>query len=118
MPGADYTARVTKKKRPTRTRTLRRNLERSEDKLAQARRRLLALEPGGVPEHPIALDSAAVIEARAESVLCPDCEGPLRVSEHSAETHEGTLLRRVTLACRRCGAPLVLFFRVVVPLAN
>lgn len=109
---------MTKKKRPARTRTLRRNLERSQDKLAEARRKLLAISPGGSPELPLEVASAAVIEGRAESVPCPDCEGPLRVQEHAALEHEGTLLREVELACRRCGGPLTLFFRIVTPQPN
>jgi hypothetical protein len=104
---------VTKKKRPARTRTLRRNLERSQDKLADARRKLLAISPGGSAEQPLEVASAAVIEGRAESVPCPDCEGALRVEEHAAFEHEGALLRKVELACRRCGGPLTLFFRIV-----
>lgn len=113
-----YTARVTKKKRPTRTRTLRRDLERIEHKLGLSRRKLIALEPGGSPERPIVVESAAVVERRAESVPCPDCEGSMRASEHDAITHQDVLLRKVSLTCRSCGAALALFFRIAVPLAN
>ena len=96
---------MTKKKRPPRTRTLRRNLERSQDKLSGARRKLLALEPGGSPEHPIEVDSAAVIEPRAESFRCPDCDGALRCEEHAIANHESEqLVRAVTLVCRDCRA--------------
>jgi hypothetical protein len=106
---------MTKKKR---RRTLRRQLERSADKLAEARRKLLALEPGGSPAHPLEVASAAVIERRAESFACPDCRGALRVVRHDAEEHEGRLLRPVELACRDCGAPLTLYFRVAPALLN
>ena len=106
------------KKRPPRPRTLRRTRERELDKLASARRRLLALEPGGTPALPLEVPSAAVIELRAQSIPCPDCDGPLRVSEHRASEHSGELLRNVELACRNCGAPLTLFFRIVVPRLN
>jgi uncharacterized protein YbaR (Trm112 family) len=109
---------VTKKKRPKSARTLRRTHERDHDKLALARRKLLALEAGGSPGHPIVVPSAAVIEARAESVPCPDCQGALRVSEHEAHTHDGELLREVTLSCRSCGAALRLFFRIMVARPN
>lgn len=111
-------ARVAKKKRPVRARNLRRELERSDDKLARARRRLIALEPGGSPERPIDVASASVIEARAEGVACPDCAGALRVQEHGARAHQGELLRPVVLACRSCGAPLTLFFRIVTVAPN
>ena len=109
---------MTKKKRPVRARSLRRSLERSEDKLAHARRRLIALEPGGSPERPIEVSSAAVIEARAESVVCPDCSGELRIAEHRAEALQDALLRVVQLKCRRCGAPLTLFFHIVTVAPN
>jgi hypothetical protein len=109
---------VTKKKRPARTRTLRRTVERDHDKLALARRKLLTLEAGGTPSVPITVASAAVIEGRAESVPCPDCEGALRVSAHEALTHAGELLREVTLTCRSCAAELRQYFRIVVPRLN
>jgi hypothetical protein len=103
---------VTKKKRSLRARTQRREQERSHDKLALARRKLLGLERGGAPERPIDVDSAAVIEARAESVTCPDCSSALRTVEHKALQHGGQLLRVVELACRSCGAALNLYFRI------
>jgi len=101
---------VTKKKRP---RNLRRALEREQDKLSAARRRLLKLEAGGSPERPIEVASAAVIEARAASVPCPDCAGELRAESHEAREHEGELVREVTSICRRCGAALAQYFRIV-----
>ena len=109
---------MSKKKRPGRTRTLRRNLERSQDKLAAARRKLLWLERGGSPERPIEVDSAAVVEPRAESFRCPECEGPLRCEEHRAGDHENRLVREVQLVCRTCGEPVKLYFRVVERLLN
>lgn len=109
---------MTKKKRPQRTRTLRRNLARSQDKLSGARRKLLALEPGGSPGRPIEVDSAAVVEPRAESFRCPDCEGALRCEDHAASREAARLVRTVALVCRDCGAPLKLYFRVVEPLLN
>lgn len=99
-----------KKKRP---RNLRRALEREQDKLSAARRRLIKLEVGGSPERPVEVASAAVIEARAESLSCPDCAGELRTDSHEAREHEGELLREVTLVCRRCAAALTQYFRIV-----
>lgn len=104
---------MSKKKRPLRARNLRRALERDQDKLASARRKLHALEPGGSPERPLEVGSAAVIEGRAESLRCPDCEGELRTTAHEAREHGGELLREVTLTCRRCGATLTQYFRIV-----
>jgi hypothetical protein len=104
---------VTKRKRPPRPRSLRRALERDQDKLAAARRRLIALEAGGTPGRPIEVASAAVIEARAASVPCPDCAGELRAEGHDAFEHEDALLREVRLICRRCGGTLAQYFRIV-----
>lgn len=109
---------MTKKKRPPRLRSLRRALERDQDKLAAARRRLIALEVGGTPGRPIEVASAAVIEARAASVACPDCAGQLRAKDHEAREHEGELVREVTLTCARCGATLAQYFRIVPPRPN
>jgi hypothetical protein len=115
---ACYAAAVSKKKRPARPRSARREAGRNEQKLAEARRRLIALTPGGSPERPLEVESVSVIEARAESVPCPDCTGALRVEEHAAGEHRGVLLREVTLQCRRCGAPLTLFFRIITASPN
>jgi hypothetical protein len=109
---------VTKKKRPQRMRTMRRDLERRQDKLTESRRKLLALEPGGSPDRPIEVDSAAVVEPRAESFRCPDCDGALRCEEHAVGRRDARLVREVALVCRSCGSPLTLYFRVVEPLLN
>lgn len=109
---------VVKKKRPVRARSARREAERAQQKLGTARRQLIALESGGSAERPLEVDSAAVIEGRAESVPCPDCDGALRVKEHAARALNGTLLRAVSLACRSCGAPLTLYFRIVTSAPN
>ncbi len=101
---------MTKKKRP---RSLRRALEREQDKLSAARRRLIKLEAGGNPDRPVEVASAAVIETRAASIPCPDCSGELRAESHEASEHDGELLREVTLICRRCGAALAQYFRIV-----
>ena len=97
-------------------RTLRRSLERNERKLAKARRKLWALQPGGSPEDPLIVSTAAVIESRASSQLCPDCGGPLAVHEHRADM--AAQLRVVELRCKRCGAPSTQYFSIVAPLPN
>jgi hypothetical protein len=109
---------VTKRKRAARARTMRRALERRDDKLSEARRKLIRLSPGGAPERPCPIDSASVVELRAEGTACPDCAGALRCEEHVALAHGGELLRVAKLRCRVCGAPLELYFRVVEKLPN
>ena len=88
------------KKRP---RTARREIDRAEEKLAEARTKLARLEPGGSPALPIRVDSASVVELRVESMRCPRCDGELRVNAHEARKVSGTLLREVDARCKRCG---------------
>ena len=77
-----------------------------------ARERLFALEAGGSPERPIAVVSAAVVEAHAESVGCPRCDGKQEVVEHVAVTVAGARLREARLRCRQCGTTRSMWFRI------
>ena len=81
----------------------------------QAKRKLLALEPGGSPEHPLDVATAAVIEPKAKSTRCPRCDEPLEVEAHEAHTGERGRLREVALACRFCGERRALWFRISAP---
>jgi hypothetical protein len=94
-----------------RPRTARREQERALEKLAEARVKLARLEAGGDPARPLEVESASVIELRAESQRCLRCDGELRVHEHRA----GHAVREVELRCKRCGAPRLLWFRVRAP---
>ena|ERR1041384_4296707 len=98
-----------KKPRP---RTKLREAARSVQKLQDARRRLFELEPGGTPERPLLVASAAVVEAHAESVACPRCSGRHDVVEHAALTINGTRLREARLRCRQCGTTRSLWFSI------
>jgi hypothetical protein len=86
-----------------RERTTRREAERAAEKLADARERLAALEPGGSWERPIRVESASQVEIRVESMHCPRCDGELRVKEHAARVVSGQSLRVVDAQCKRCG---------------
>lgn len=96
----------------TRPRGQRRETERAQSKLSQARQRLFELELGGSAERPLPVVSAAVIEAHAEAVPCPACEGKHDVVEHVAVTRAGIRLREVRLRCRQCGTNRSLWFRI------
>ncbi len=96
-----------KKPRP---RTKLREAARSLQKLQDARQRLFALEPGGTPERPVPVVSAAVVEAHAESVACPRCNGRHEIVEHVALTIDGARLREARLRCRQCGTKRSLWF--------
>lgn len=96
-----------------RERTLRRELERSHEKLAHARQKLAALEPGGSPERPAAVESASQIEGRAEQLECLRCGGALKVKEHRAIVHpRAGSLREIELRCPACGKARLAYFRV------
>ncbi len=73
---------------------------------------MFALEIGGSSERPIGIVSAAVVEAHAESVVCPRCEGKHELVEHVAVTVGGVRLREARLRCRQCGTSRSLWFRI------
>lgn len=104
-----------KKPRP---RTQRRGAERALGKLHEAREQLFRLEPGGAPERPVLVASAAVIEAQAQSTPCPRCEGKLELVEHVAVTvtrdagATAARLREVRLRCRQCGSARSMWFQI------
>jgi hypothetical protein len=98
-----------KKSRP---RTKLRAAARAGEKLGDARQRLFELEAGGSAERPFSVVSAAVVEAHAESVPCPRCEGKHEVVEHVALTLNGVRLRQAKLRCRQCGTTRSMWFRI------
>ena len=100
---------MAKKPRP---RAKRRESQRAGEKLKAARERLFQLEIGGSPERPLPVVSAAVVEAHAESVPCPRCEGKHEVVEHVAVTVSRVRLREARLRCRQCGTTRSLWFRI------
>lgn len=93
-----------------RARTDRREAQRDAEKLADAKEKLSKLEAGGAPGRPIRVDSASVIELRAESMHCPRCEGDLKVFEHTAHVVDGLSLRRLDMRCKHCGTPRTIWF--------
>ena len=100
--------------KPKRERTARREAARRAERLGRAREQLFVREPGGAPDRPIEVDSAAVVEIRARSVRCPRCQGEQAVEEHSAVSPGGNRLREVRLGCQQCGARRSLWFRLPV----
>ena len=99
-----------------RSRTVRREAERTTEKLAKERDKLARLEPGGAPNHPIDVPTAAVIEPQARSLPCPRCgEEPVRIADHEAREVDGHHLRVVGALCPRCGTKRAIYFRIVPP---
>ena len=95
------------KKRPERT--ARRQSERAARQLVRDRERLAALVPGGSPDRPIEVSSSSVIESRARSLRCPQCDGSYRIVDHQAES---ATLRAVEVSCQTCGVSRRLWFRI------
>ncbi len=92
---------------------MRREASRDLDALAEARRKLAALEVGGSPERATELDSASQIEGRAEALTCFRCEHSLKLLEHRALHHPSAgSVRELSLACPQCGTRRVAYFRV------
>ena len=83
----------------TRSRTVRRQLERDRKKLDEAKLKLAMLDPGYRAANPIAVESASVIEPHVRGMRCPVCDVGYRVVEHRA-TPEGRVVRA---QCPQCG---------------
>ncbi len=96
------------KKRPERT--ARRKAERESRQLVRDREQLAALVAGGSPERPIEVPSSAVIEGRAQSQRCPQCEGSYLIEDHQAPSGAQ---RMVAVRCQRCGVARRLWFKIV-----
>jgi hypothetical protein len=95
------------RKRPERT--ARRQSERAARQLVRDRERLATLVPGGAADRPIEVTSSSVIESRARSLKCPQCNGGYRIVDHQAESAS---LRVVEVACQHCGISRRLWFRI------
>jgi hypothetical protein len=104
--------------RPPRERRGRRELERALRKNVRRVQRLAEDLPGGAPERPIDVPSAAVVATKALATLCLQCGGDLELRRDGATSTPRGVLRELELACRRCHAPRRLWFRVAVAGAN
>jgi hypothetical protein len=107
-----------KKKPQISARAARRAGERAAERLADVGAKLARLEAGGSPENPIELGSASLVEPTATGIPCARCGGHLRVDDHTAEKINGALTRVVHAHCYECGAPRVLYMRILSALPN
>jgi hypothetical protein len=69
---------------------------------------------GGAPEHPIEIETPALVEPMATAEKCLRCGGDLHLLEHSAERRGEDRLRVADMKCPRCGTGRRLFFRLPV----
>ncbi|HUH03247.1 MAG TPA: hypothetical protein VML75_14720 [Kofleriaceae bacterium] len=105
-------------KKNERARTARRLSDRAMRKLVRDREKLAELEAGGSPARPIDVPTSAVIEGRARSTHCVQCEGQLDVVELSATTWEGEPRRIAHVKCRQCHVARDLWYRITAPLPS
>jgi predicted Zn finger-like uncharacterized protein len=74
------------------------------------REKLASLLPGGAADHPIEVETSAVIEGRVRAIPCVQCEGPYRIADHRSA---GAGVRALDVKCERCGVVRTLWFRIV-----
>jgi hypothetical protein len=98
-----------------RPRAARRARAREEAELVRDLEKLARLEAGGAPDHPLAIESVALVEVMATSRPCPLCQGTVRLVEHAAETVAGVRLRVARIACTLCGVGRARDFRLAEP---
>lgn len=91
-----------KKKQKKRPRTLRRQAARQADALANARRKLWALDPGGARDNPIELASMSQVDGAVRALRCVACDSPLTLDHEVSVVYAGRVLRTVELSCRQC----------------
>lgn len=95
-----------------RKRTLRREADRTVEKLRRDLEKIADHAPGGSPERAIFVGSASEVEVTAMTMKCPLCQGPFLIEEHAAETIRGLRVRVVKAVCRACRAPRSVYFRL------
>ncbi len=94
---------------------VRRGAASKTDALVRELEKLAALEPGGAPDRPIAVETPAVIDMRAIAQPCPLCEGSMKLEEHAADEIDGVRLRVAAIACTSCGVRRKRYFRLTAP---
>jgi hypothetical protein len=70
---------------------------------------------GFVPDDPLIVESAAVVEPRARAEPCPLCGGPLHVRAHEVDDAGPVRLRRLTMRCGDCGRLATLWAEIAAP---
>src|SRR5437016_2191197 len=99
-------------------RALRRAEARHDAKVARDRQRHASLEPGGSPERPIAVATAALVEPKARAAPCVVCGGSARLEDHAASSVAGLPLRLARMHCPACGHRRTIHFVIRPDLPN
>jgi hypothetical protein len=93
----------------------RRAASRKALKEAELCRKLFRAAAGGAPTFPLPVASASIIEARAQAIPCPVCQGACRVVSHTATIQAAKRLRVVTLQCQSCSEQCQVYFEILMP---
>jgi len=103
-----------------RPRTVRRELDREQAKLAAAKEKLWSLGEGASPQRPIPLESASQVEIHAASLTCPICGDHFRVLEHTVLhlASSDRTLRVTHVRSPQCGRERDLYFALRAALPN
>jgi len=101
-----------------RERKARREHERELRKTVRRLEREAATLPGGAPDNPVNVASAAVVETRARATPCALCGGDLELRGDRATSTPRGVLRELQAVCRRCHAPRALWFLIAPTLAS
>jgi hypothetical protein len=104
--------------RPPRPRRKQREEARAARKQVRRTEALAGKLPGGSPEYPLEVTSAAVVEGAARATPCIQCGGDLELRSDRATSTARGIVREMALVCRLCHAPRTLWFRITPPAAN
>lgn len=88
---------------------------RERDAEVEARAEEARAAPGGSPDRPLVVRSAALVEGRAGDAECAVCGAEVRVADHSVDAAFEPPLRVVTVRCRKCSSERPVYVRVDAP---
>ena len=99
--------------RPPRPRRQQREQQRALRKSVRQLERLAAEMPGGSPERPIDVASASVVETKARTMKCVQCDaGEMELRGDRAMSTARGVLRELAMVCRQCHTARAVWFRV------
>jgi hypothetical protein len=99
-------------RRPLTRRGARRQQARDAEALASDLEKLDAMAPGGTPQRPRDVESAAQVDVIAGQRRCPRCRVACRLDQHVVRTIDGQSLRVALVSCPRCAGRAELWFRL------
>jgi hypothetical protein len=102
-------------RRPLTRRGARRRHARDAEALAADLEALEKVAPGGTPQRPLDVETAAQVDVIAGQRVCPRCRVARRLDQHVARTVDGESLRVALISCPACARRTELWFRLRPP---